>query len=73
MGEEIDEEAYMDAHPEVRRKEAFLALMQDQQFEAAEEMLRGEDEGADGMKMDPNAAYDEGGLTAMHFAAYNNE
>lgn len=69
----MDEEAYLDAHPEIRRKELFLALMSQMDFDDAEILLKGEDEGANGQKMDPNVSYDNGGQTAMHMAAMNDE
>ncbi|CED85430.1 Zinc finger, RING/FYVE/PHD-type [Phaffia rhodozyma] len=69
LGEEIRSEIAFDSNPHLRRTEAFLSLMSQDDLETAEEMLRGED-GAE--PVDPNSTYEEGGLTALHVAAYNN-
>ena len=63
----------MEAHPEARRKERFLGLMSQGDFVDAEILLKGEDQGADGSKMDPDVVYEAGRMTAMHMAALNDE
>lgn len=47
--------------------------MSQMDFDEAEVLLKGEDEGANGQKMDPNVTYDAGKMTAMHMAALNDE
>ena len=73
LGDEIDRQAFFSANPDIERKEAFLALMAQMDFDDAEILLKGEDEGYEGKKMDPNAYYDLGRMTAMHMAALNDD
>ena len=73
LGRDIDEHAYLEANPEVRRVQAFLSLMSQMEFEEAEKFLKGEDELGNGRKLDPNVTYETGGTTAMHMAALNDD
>ncbi|EGN99862.1 hypothetical protein SERLA73DRAFT_180111 [Serpula lacrymans var. lacrymans S7.3] len=66
LGEEIDEELYLDAHPEERYKIAFLGFMAQSDFDEAGLVLR--EHG-----VDVNSAYVPGGQTAMHMAALNDD
>jgi hypothetical protein len=60
------------AHPEVERKQTFLWLMSQMEFDEAELFLKGEDPGANG-KLDPNVCYSAGRMTSMHMAALNDD
>ena len=73
MGDEIDEEAFLKANPEIRRKQTFLSLMSQMDFEDAELFLKGEDEGSNGVKLSPDVTYSTGNMTAMHMAALNDD
>lgn len=73
LGEEVDRESFLSAHPEIRRTETFLSLMAQMEFKAAEKFLKGEDEGSEGRKLDPNTYYITGRMTAMHMAALNDD
>ena len=73
LGEEIDRRTFLAQNPEIDRRETFLALMAQMDFEDAEIFLKGEDEGSGGKKMDPNTYYDLGRMTAMHMAALNDD
>ena len=73
MGDKIDKEAFLEANPEIRRKEIFLSLMAHMDFDEAELFLKGEDEGSNGVKLSPDVTYDAGKMTAMHMAALNDD
>lgn len=70
MGQEINDEIYLDAHPEVRRNELFLSLMQEGQLEDAERLLHGDDLSGEG-PINPDIVYPTG-ETALHMAASND-
>jgi hypothetical protein len=61
------------ANPEIRRKGRFFSLINQGDSAEAEDLLKGEDEGANGEKIDPNIRYEEGNMTAFHMAALNDE
>lgn len=73
LGRDIDEQTYLQAHPEVERAQSFLGLMSQMDFEDAESMLKGEDDLGNGQPLDPNVTYETGGTTAMHMAALNDD
>ena len=50
LGDEIDRQAFLSENPDVDRKETFLALMQQTDFDDAEILLKGEDEVTKGRK-----------------------
>lgn len=73
LGEEILSELALDSNPHLRRNQAFLTLMAQGDLEAAESFLRGDDS-TDGLgPIDPNVTYEEGGLTALHVAAFSDK
>lgn len=72
FGEDLDEDERLDANPEERRKELFLALVSQADHEEAEAFLRGDDDAGNGVPLDVNVV-GEGGLTALHVAAFNDE
>jgi len=74
LGSEIEEELFLSNNPEIQRKSRFFSLINQGDFVEAEVLLKGEDEGANGEKIDPNARYEEGGnMTALHMAAVNDD
>jgi hypothetical protein len=72
LGEDIDEQAFLEANPDVARAQVFLSLMSQMDFIEAEKLLKGEDGMGEG-KLSPNVTYEDGGQTAMHMAAYNDD
>ena len=73
MGDMIDREALEEAHPDIRRKDAFLSFKAQMDFDIAEKFLTGEDEDSHGEKLDPNVYYKTGRVTALHMAALNDD
>ena len=73
LGNEIDRLAFLEANPEIDRKETFLSLMAQGDYEDAELFLKGEDPESNGRKLDPNSFYDLGRMTTMHMAALNDD
>ena len=43
------------------------------EFDEAEKMLKGEDQGANGERLSPDVTYETGQTTAMHMAALNDD
>lgn len=72
IGDEIEEQAYLKANPDVERSQGFLSLMAQMDFADAEKFLKGEDGMGQG-PLSPHVRYDFGGQTAMHMAAYNDD
>lgn len=72
LGKDIDEQAFLEANPDVARAQVFLSLMSQTDFIEAETLLKGEDGMREG-KLSPNVTYEYGGQTAMHMAAYNDD
>lgn len=72
LGDEIEEQAFLEANPDIARCQTFLSLMSQMDFEEAEKCLNGEDGMGHG-PLSPNVMYEVGGQTAMHMAAYNND
>lgn len=72
MGREIDEEMHLEANPELKREQAFLTLIQLRDFEEAERLLLGSDDG-EGGRVDVNACFEGGQTTALHMAAMNDD
>ncbi|KAL6301334.1 hypothetical protein BKA93DRAFT_797774 [Sparassis latifolia] len=66
MGDVIDEEIYMDAHPQERYEEAFLSCMAMSEHEDAETLLTER-------SVNVNCTYKPGGQTALHMAAINGD
>ena len=73
FGNEIDRVAFLAANPEIERKEVFMSLMAQYEFEEAEKFLKGEDHASEGKKLDPNTFHELGRMTAMHMAALNDD
>ena len=69
---EIEEQTFLEANPDVARRQTFLSLMSQMEFEEAENFLNGEDGMGHG-PLSPNVTYEVGGQTAMHMAAYNDD
>ncbi|KAI4146590.1 MAG: hypothetical protein L6R39_003402 [Caloplaca ligustica] len=72
LGDDIEEQAFLEANPDIARRQTFLSLMSQMEFEEAEKFLNGEDGMGHG-PLSPNVTYEFGGQTAMHMAAYNND
>ncbi|KZV83350.1 hypothetical protein EXIGLDRAFT_656163 [Exidia glandulosa HHB12029] len=70
LGAELEEEAFLAGHPHIGRAEAFLALVEQGDADAAEGLLRG-DEGEE--PVDVNVTRRNSKQTALHMAAYNND
>jgi len=67
LGAELDEEAFYDAHPQLKRTRAFLGLMAQREFDAAGELIHG----VEGVSVDCRLS--AGGQTALHMAALNDD
>ena len=72
LGNDIDEQSFLKAKPDVARAQGFLSLMAQMDFTEAKTFLDGEDGMGEG-KLSPDVRYETGGQTAMHMAAYNND
>jgi len=73
LGSEIEEELYLLANPEIRRKDRFFSLVNQGDFAEAEVLLKGEDEDANGEKINPNIRSEGNNMTALHMAAVNDD
>lgn len=67
LSEELEEEAFMLANPQIRRAETFLTLVEQGDWDEAESFLRDEP------RVDANVTRRNSAQTALHMAAYNNE
>ena len=72
LGDQTDEQAFMEANSDVERSQTFLSLMSQMDFTEAEKFLKGQD-GMGDESLSPNVTYEVGGQTAMHMAAYNDD
>jgi len=71
LGAELDEEAFYDAHPQLKCARAFLGLMAQREFDAAAELLHSGDDGTEEISVDCRLS--DGGQTALHMAALNDD
>lgn len=71
LGAELDEEAFYDRHPQLKRTRAFLGLMAQREFGAAAELLGQRDDESEEIGVDCRLS--DGGQTALHMAALNDD